>query len=61
MKTPLLKDPSRLGDIDFAEVEDATKAFMHIVSDPDIAGLLSMHSFPSLSFPSQFTGYLDNG
>ena len=56
MKTPLLKDPTRLGDIDFAEVEDATKAFMHIVSDPDIAGLLSMHSFPSLSLPSQLTG-----
>lgn len=38
IKTSLLKDPSRLGDIDFAEVEDATTAFLHVVSDPDTTG-----------------------
>lgn len=42
----MLKDPSRMGDIDYAEVEDATKAFLHVVSDPDTTGSYYVQSSP---------------
>lgn len=46
IKTSMLKDPSRLGDIDFAEVEDATKALLHVVSDADTTGSYYVQSSP---------------
>ncbi|KAJ5793867.1 hypothetical protein N7457_000466 [Penicillium paradoxum] len=38
IKTPMMSNPEALGDVEFAEVSDAADAFMHIVSDSDVAG-----------------------